>query len=182
MSAIDLQGLKFLVVDDSMNMRRIVRTFLRSFGVSEIFEAEDGATGLELLEAYAPDILIADIKMPIFDGVEFAKMIRNPEGGTQPFVPIIILTVYSEHKYVTAARDAGATEFLSKPISATALYRRIENILNNPREFVRTEDFFGPDRRRAKNPSFAGIERRSGDDSRHLVSSGAETDTVVIDV
>jgi two-component system, chemotaxis family, chemotaxis protein CheY len=61
-----------------------------------------------------------------------------------------------------AARDAGVTEFMAKPISANALYQRILNIVANPRPFIKTKTYFGPDRRRTVNPNYAGPERRKG--------------------
>jgi len=73
-----------------------------------------------------------------------------------------MLTGHSEKKRVIAARDAGVTEFLAKPISAKALYQRILNIVANPRPFIRTKNYFGPDRRRNANPNYAGPERRKG--------------------
>lgn len=169
MAKIAFEELRFVVVDDNAHMRRIVRTLLRAFGSREIYEAEDGASGLEAVEGYSPDILITDIKMPIFDGIELTRMIRNPEGCKHPFLPIIILTAYSEKKHVTAARDAGATEFLCKPVSATSLYRRIQNVIANPRDFVRTKTYFGPDRRRNANPNYSGPERRSGSSAEYLI-------------
>ncbi|MGD9867282.1 MAG: response regulator [Hyphomicrobiales bacterium] len=169
MAKIAFDELRFVVVDDNAHMRRIVRTLLRAFGSREIYESEDGASGLEAVEAYSPDILITDIKMPIFDGIELTRMIRNPEGCKHPFLPIIILTAYSEKKHVLAARDAGATEFLCKPVSATALYRRIQNIVENPRDFVRTKTYFGPDRRRYVNPTYSGVERRQGASDQNFV-------------
>ena len=59
-----------------------------------------------------------------------------------------MLTGHTEKARVTAARDAGITEFLAKPISAKALYQRIVNVVANPRPFIKTKTYFGPDRRR----------------------------------
>jgi len=169
MAKIAFDELRFVVADDNAHMRRIVRTLLRAFGSREIYESEDGASGLEAVEAYSPDILISDIKMPIFDGIELTRMIRNPDGCKHPFLPIIILTAYSEKKHVIAARDAGATEFLCKPVSAMALYRRIQNVVAKPRDFIRTNSYFGPDRRRYINPNYSGVERRIDNDSCNVV-------------
>lgn len=69
---------------------------------------------------------------------------------------------HNEKQRVTAARDAGVTEFLAKPISAKALYQRVVNIVANPRPFIKTKVYFGPDRRRAINPNYIGPERRKG--------------------
>ncbi len=169
MARIAFDDLRFVVVDDNAHMRRIVRTLLRAFGSREIYESEDGAAGLEAVETHSPDILITDIMMPIFNGIELTKMVRNPDGCRHPFLPIIVLTAYSEKKHVVAARDAGATEFLCKPVSATALYRRIQSVVENPRDFIRTKDYFGPDRRRYVNPNYSGVERRKSDSSAYVV-------------
>jgi CheY-like chemotaxis protein len=162
MSRIDFSRLRFVVVDDNAYMRRIVRTLLHGFGTRDVYEAEDGAAGLEALTRTAPDILITDWATPIFDGLELTRMIRQPDTSPNPFVPILMLTGHSEKRRVTAARDAGVTEFLVKPISAKALYQRIVNIVINPRPFVRTKSYFGPDRRRNSNPGYTGPERRGG--------------------
>lgn len=173
MARIAFDKLRFVVVDDNTHMRRIVRTLLRAFGSREIYEAEDGASGLEAVEAYSPDILITDIKMPIFDGIELTQMIRNPDGSKQPFLPIIVLSAYSEKKHVVQARDAGVTEFLCKPVSANALFRRIQNVVEHPRQFIRTRDFFGPDRRRYSNPNYTGEERRQATSDEYVVDEGS---------
>jgi two-component system chemotaxis response regulator CheY len=162
MIRIEFNKLRFLVIDDSPHMRRIVRALLQGFGSREIYEAEDGVAGLEAFNQHAPDIVIIDWAMPIFDGLEFARMIREPDTNASPFTPIIMLTAHSERKRVTAARDAGVTEFMVKPISANALHQRIVNIIANPRRFIKTKTYFGPDRRRSSAPSYAGPERRKG--------------------
>lgn len=144
MAKIPFEQLSFAVVEDNVHMRRLIRTLLYSFGSREIYEAEDGATGLEVVEMYSPDILITDWMMPIFDGLEFVQMIRNPESCSNAYIPIIMLTGHCERKRVSSARDAGVTEFLCKPFSAKGLYERVEHIIVNPRPFVRTASYFGP--------------------------------------
>ena len=162
MIRIDFNRLRFLVIDDNAHMRRILRTLLHSFGTREVYEAEDGAAGLEAFTHIMPDIVITDWVRPIFDGLELAQMIRQPGANANPYVAIIMLTGHSDKKRVLAARDAGVTEFLAKPISAKALYQRIMNIVVNPRPFIRTASYFGPDRRRNVNLNYVGIERRKG--------------------
>lgn len=145
MAKIDFERLSFAVVDDNVHMRRLVRTLLYSFGSREIYEAEDGASGLEIVEMYSPDILITDWAMPIFDGLEFIQLIRNPEACKNAYIPIIMLTGHADRRRVLQARDSGVTEFLCKPVSATALLQRIQNIVLNPRPFVRSGGYFGPE-------------------------------------
>jgi two-component system, chemotaxis family, chemotaxis protein CheY len=159
---IEFNRLRFLVVDDNAHMRRILRTLLHGFGARDVYEAEDGAAGLEAFTHYIPDIIITDWAMPIFDGLELTQMVRQPGANANPYVSIIMLTGHSEKKRVTAARDAGITEFLAKPISAKGLYERIVNVVASPRSFIKTNNYFGPDRRRMINPNYTGPERRKG--------------------
>ena len=162
MVRIDFNRLRFLVVDDNAHMRRILRTLLHGFGAREVYEAEDGAAGLEAFTHYVPDIIITDWAMPVFDGLELTQMIRQPDAASNPYVAIIMLTGHSEKKRVIAARDVGVTEFLAKPISAKGLYQRIVNVVANPRAFIKTQSYFGPDRRRSASTSYVGPERRKG--------------------
>jgi CheY-like chemotaxis protein len=168
MFRIDFNKLRFLVCDDNPHMRRILRTLLHSFGAREVYESEDGATALEMYTHYVPDIVITDWAMPIFDGLELSQMIRQPDSKGNPYAPIIMLTGHSEKRRVTMARDAGVTEFLVKPISAKGLYHRILNVVANPRPFIKTKTYFGPDRRRNTATSYIGPERRTGQQAEIL--------------
>jgi len=129
MFRIDFNKLRFLLCDDNPHMRRILRTLLHSFGAREVYEAEDGATALEMYTHYVPDIVITDWSMPIFDGLELAQMIRQPESKGNPYAPIIMLTGHSEKRPVAAvadhdeARDVRRVEVLSdKTISMRMLF------------------------------------------------------------
>jgi CheY-like chemotaxis protein len=160
MYSVECSRLRFLIVDDNNHMRRIIRALLHGFGVREAYEAEDGAAGLEAFSSFSPDIVITDWAMPIFDGIELTRMIRQPETSSNPYVPIIMVTGHAEKRRVVEARDAGVTEFLVKPISAKALYQRIVSVVMMPRPFIKTSTYFGPCRRRTPNPNYGGIERR----------------------
>src|SRR5260370_19105395 len=75
---------------------------------------------------------------------------------------IKMLACHTEKAHVVAARDAGITEFLAKPLSANALHGRILNIISNPRPFIKSKTYFGPDRRRHTESHHVGPERRNG--------------------
>jgi two-component system chemotaxis response regulator CheY len=162
MDGVDFSRLSFLVIDDNTHMRQILRTLLHGFGARNVHEAPDGATGLDAYVHYAPDIVILDWSMPIFDGLELTQMIRQPDAMINPCVPIILITGHTEQHRIMAARNAGVTEILAKPVSAKGLYQRIANVVLNPRPFLRTRDFFGPDRRRDTKATYSGRERRQG--------------------
>lgn len=161
--AYDLSKLSMLIVDDSLYMRRIVRSLLNGLGVRHVLEAEDGAGALEVFNQQPVDVIITDWVMPVFDGLELTASVRNPQSSPNPYTPIIMLSAYAERSRVTKARDTGITEFLCKPISAKQLYLRLLNCVENPRPFVRTQSFFGPDRRRFVHPHYGGDLRREND-------------------
>ncbi len=169
MIRIDFHRLKFLVIDDNAHMRRIVRQLLHGFGSREITEAEDGANGLEMFSAHKPDIVITDWAMPVYDGIEFTKAVRASDSPVTRFCPIIMLSGHSEKRCVIEARDAGVTEFLTKPVAAKSLYERILSVVLAPRPFIKTHDYFGPDRRRTVNTKYAGPERRKGTEDAEII-------------
>jgi len=101
--------------------------------------------------------------MAPMDGLEFSRTVRTAGNSPNPFVPIIMITGHTEKHQVEAARDAGITEFLIKPITAQSLFSRIAEVVERPRAFVRCESYFGPDRRRRNVESYTGPWRRHDD-------------------
>jgi len=157
----NLEQVRFLIIEDNVNMIALVRSILQALGAKRVYEASDAKTGLELIPVVQPDIVICDWQMEPMSGLELVCLIRD-EQSPSPFVPIIMLTAHSEIERVKEARDCGVNEFLVKPISAKTLYGRISTIIEHPRPFVRTETYFGPDRRR-RQTEFPGPERRSAE-------------------
>ncbi|MEO5335805.1 MAG: response regulator [Magnetospirillum sp. WYHS-4] len=158
-----LTRLRFMVIDDDPHMRSMVINILRSFGVREIEEAEDGESAFERLKDFSPDIVFCDWQMGPMDGLAFTRRIRGNADSSGAFVPLIMITAHTEVGRVCTARDSGITEFLAKPISATTLYARICAVINRPRPFIRAKSFVGPDRRRRRDPYQAGKARRQED-------------------
>lgn len=154
-----LDRLAVLIVDDNQHMRSLVRTILESLGVSQIVEARDGAHALEKMGQSQIDLIITDWNMDPLDGLALTRHLRTSPESPDQFVPVIMLSGHTERARVMQARDAGVTEFMAKPVSARSLYARIVSIIENPRPFVRTNDYFGPDRRRQMLP-FEGPDRR----------------------
>lgn len=142
-----LERVKFLLIDDNAFMRTIYHQVLSTFGVQGIQEASDGAEALKILQSWNADIILLDWEMMPFDGIEFTQMIRQQTNSTA-FLPIIMISGHSEHWRIAKARDVGINEFLAKPISANNLLARIHNVIHHPRPFIKTHNYFGPDRRR----------------------------------
>lgn len=160
-SEINLEEIKILVVDDNAFMRSLVRQLLKALGAREIFEASDGQEGYEVARQVKPDIALVDWVMEPEDGIQFVKNVRSAEDSPNRLMPIIMVSGYSEESRVLAARDAGANEFVVKPLSATSLFTRIQWVVENPRRFVTTDTYFGPDRRRKDGTPPSGVERRA---------------------
>lgn len=158
-----LGTLHILLVDDNANMRSILSTMLKSVGVGRISEAENRNQAFELVHSHAIDIAIVDFRMEPVDGVALTRLFRNETISPHPYLPIIMMTGHSERSRVTEARDAGVTEFVTKPVIINDLMKKIEAVILKPRAFVRTETFFGPDRRRTTTLDYEGPFRREGD-------------------
>jgi len=158
MKNFDLTQLSVLVVDKHSPMRSMFRGILRELGIINIFDAATPETGFEEFNHKGPDIVLIDWS-PDFDGLGLLDKIRTDTNSDNPFAPVIMVTAHGEADRVIEARDAGMTEYLTKPISAKSLYQRIAAIVESERPFIRVADFFGPDRRRKKEP-FDNNERR----------------------
>jgi len=169
-----LESLRVLLVDDNQHMRSIVITVLTGVGVTQIRETHDGSEALETLRDWPADLAIVDFQMAPMGGVEFTRIVRNAPDSRNPYLPIIMMTGHSDRGRVVEARDAGVTEFVAKPLTAKSVLERIHAVIYRPRPFVRTMDYFGPDRRRKQDAAYAGPWRRSTDPGRARHESGRD--------
>ena len=135
---------RILVIDDDHYMRKVVRTMLNAIGVKTVFEAPDGATGLEALRLNNPDLVIVDWEMPMIDGAQFVRMVRSPGEFPVPDIPIIMLSGHGDRWRVVEAARIGAHEYLLKPVSTKALHDRIVAIIGRPRPTVTLDGYYGP--------------------------------------
>jgi CheY-like chemotaxis protein len=154
------ENLRVLLADDNAHMRTIVSAVLKSIGVKHLKEARNGAEALAIMREWQCDVAMVDFRMQPIDGVEFTRLVRTAKDSANVFLPIIMLTGYADRTRVIEARDAGVTELIVKPITAQAVIARLNSVIYHPRPFVRTEAYFGPDRRRSTNPDYKGPERR----------------------
>lgn len=155
-----LRHIDVLIVDDNAHMRFLLREVLRAIGVLRVADVSNGFDALDHLAAKPVDVVLLDYAMPAMDGFEFLRRLRHDTNSPAPQARVIMVSGYCDLKHVNDARDAGADEFLMKPITATALMQRIDAIVLRPRVFVCANDFNGPDRRRRRiDPP--GAERRS---------------------
>ena len=168
-----LDNINVLVLDDNRHMRSLVQSILHALGVKQIREASDAPEAFKELQHFHADVIIADWHMEPLDGLDFVRLVRTAKDSPNPYVPIIMLTGHTEYQRVCEARDAGVNEFLAKPISAKALYSRFASIIENPRPFIRTKTYFGPDRRRQNLGPPRGIPERRKEEIEKMAEGAA---------
>lgn len=157
----DFKELRVLVVDDCKFMRSILERMFEALGCGYVQTASDGIQAWDYLNSDMYDLVVTDWEMEPEDGPQLVRRLRLDEGSPARYVPVIMLTGYTEKSKVMSARDFGITEFLAKPVAARSLHARVVNIVENPRPFVRTASFFGPCRRRLNLPTYDGQNRRA---------------------
>ena len=143
-----IQSLWVLVVDDNQYMRKMVRNLLVNCGVKDIYEAADGIAALDAIRTLAPDVVILDWEMPLLSGAELVRIVRSPGVFPMPDIPIIMLTGHCERWRVVEAVRLGVNEYLTKPVSAKAIYDRLVSIMAQPRPIVQLGDYYGPEPRK----------------------------------
>lgn len=146
----NLTKLRVLVVDDQVAVRRLLSGILSELGVGKIDEAPQGKEALAKAHDLPPDIIITDYIMNPIDGLELVRSVRSGEAELDPYTPIIMISGQADMGDVEKARDAGTNEFLVKPFSAKMVVCRLNSVINHPRPYIRSENFFGPDRRRRR--------------------------------
>lgn len=121
-----------LIVEDNPELRVFIKKVLsREYN---ILEASNGKEGLEITQQLAPDIIISDIMMPLMDGIEFLKAIRNnPELS---HIPVILLTAKSSLEDQISGLEFGADDYITKPFSSTYLKIKIQTIIKK-RKLIR---------------------------------------------
>lgn len=126
-------GTKFLVIDDSSTMRKILKNILREIGFEKIEEASDGDVGLSLLQqaqkdGKSIDVIISDLNMPKMLGTELLKICKADSQLKK--IPFIISSIEGEQAQITQAVLEGASAYLIKPYQAEDLKEKLEKVFN----------------------------------------------------
>ena len=118
--------MKFLVVDDSATMRRIVVNSLKRIGFQECVEAEDGVQALEAFDS-SIDFVVTDWNMPNMGGIDFVRALRGREDSKD--VPILMVTTRSVRDDIVQAAQAGVNNYIVKPFTPQVLKEKIDQVL-----------------------------------------------------
>lgn len=118
--------MKFLVVDDSATMRRIVINSLQRIGFSDTVEAGDGQEALAKFDS-SIKFVITDWNMPNMSGTEFTKVLRTRDDGRH--VPVLMVTARSVKEDILTAMEAGVNNYIVKPFTPQVLKEKIDALL-----------------------------------------------------
>lgn len=160
MKEIDFGRMRALVIEDDRTTRELVVSILEGVGIGRIDHAADGEGAFRQVRALQPDIVISDVMMEPMDGISFTRRLRTHRDSPDPHIPVILLTAHTDRTTVLEARDAGVNAFVAKPVSIDELRRKITLVMNDPRQFIRSEDYVGPDRRHRSVPLGGRSDRR----------------------
>jgi len=119
--------MKFLVVDDSSSMRKIVTNCLKGLGHDDVVQAENGLAALTQLAKGGVDVVVTDWNMPEMDGLTLVQKIRGDERFKE--VPILMVTTESVKEDVITAIKAGVNNYVVKPFTADVFGEKLNKIL-----------------------------------------------------
>jgi len=114
--------IKVLIIDDDSSMTELLSTFLHQHAM-EVYSSSSGNQGIEMARTVCPDIVIVDLLLPGTDGWEVCKILRSFTKA-----PIAILSALDDPKIITSALDAGADDYMTKPVPNTVLLAHINNL------------------------------------------------------
>ena len=126
-----------LIVDDDRGQRLLMRKVLEHKGF-EVIEAADGVEACRLNEEHRPDLLLVDLMMPHMDGFELCRELRGQTCSAN--VPIVVTTSRDDTASIVRAYDAGATEFVAKPVNWLVLAHHVRYILRNQERLITAKE------------------------------------------
>lgn len=151
---VDWSKISVGVVDDSVEMRRTLRTILRGFGASQVVEASDGAHFLQEVNMLrtSVDIVFSDDGMQPLDGIEMMRMLRSASDSPCPQAVGILIPADGSVGKIKAALEAGYHGIVAKPFSANAIRQQAERFLGNPLPWERVNGAWRPVRVKQVEP------------------------------
>jgi len=135
MDTTQVRDIQLLYVEDDENIRKVYERYLKR-KVKNLIVAINGQEGFDLYLKHKPDLIVTDIKMPIMDGLEMSKKIRNLDN----FIPIIVTTAHTETEFFQEAITIGVNTFLLKPVDMVELENKINDASINIKIQVKKEE------------------------------------------
>ena len=153
---------RVLVMDPVPTSGKMMIEIMRDFGARNIASVQKTTSGLDPVFNFEPQLILTELHGPDFDGLAFIRALRRSR-LSQRMAPVILYTADATVDTIKGARDAGAHEFLRKPYTIKDLFRRVENVVFKPRDWIEAQMYVGPDRRRFNSESYAGARKRQAE-------------------
>jgi two-component system chemotaxis response regulator CheY len=119
--------MRFLIVDDSSTMRRIIANTLNRLGYQDVIEAGNGREGIEKLGEVPVDVIVTDWNMPEMTGIDFVRLVRNSRATKD--VPVLMLTTNAAKSDIVEALKAGVNSYVVKPFTSDIMKEKIDMVL-----------------------------------------------------
>ena len=161
MSRADFSAHRILLVGAKTHTMALLRSILGVMGISKVFQIEDAARALELLSMEGFSAVFCAANVDAGDGMTFPVAARRKEGILNPMIPIFVIQERARRRDVEKARDFGATDVLTTPVSPKTIMTKLKAAEVAPRPFIVSNEFFGPDRRARNRAPWSGAERRT---------------------
>lgn len=160
---LNLQSVSVLVADRNHYSRALISQALRGFGVKHIIPCDSAAAAQEQLTQAGADLCLIEAELPDMSGADLVRAIRRLPTAPLRFVPVLMVSGYTQFRTLNTSRDAGANLILQKPISPQALFDRVFWLSKTKRAYIETADYIGPDRRFREGTPPDGAYKRSTD-------------------
>ena len=161
-----LKNIQLLIADADDWLGEALRFNLEQMGFGTVRRVRSGQDAYTALARKPYDFVITEWNLPEMDGLSLVRKLRSSkEEIIRPALPVIMLSGRSEKQDVLTARDAGINEYIVKPFSSQAVFQRLERLVDQPRPFIISPQFSGPDRRR--KAAHSGPDKRQR--SPHLI-------------
>ncbi|RLB00018.1 MAG: response regulator [Deltaproteobacteria bacterium] len=121
--------MRILIVDDFGTMRKILKNILKDLGYTDVLEAEDGESALQILRKEKIDLVISDWNMPKMDGLALLKAIRSDEALKN--TPVLMVTAEAQKQNVIEAIKAGVNNYVIKPFTPEVIQQKIAKIFSS---------------------------------------------------
>lgn len=173
-------ALRILLLSGRGHAAQTLRSVLALAGVHKIFCTDDPAHALDFLCMDVYDAVFCNDAVGKVGDLTFPLAARRRAEILNPMVPIFVFHEHARRRRVEEARDTGATDFLTCPLSPKTVMDKLEAALNNPRPFIKAPEFFGPDRRAAVRRPFTGVERRTRTPKKVRVQKPVSSSDIVL--
>ena len=161
MERAEFAALGILLLSEKNHAAHTLRSVLTLAGITRITAIDTSRRALDILTMDNYDAIFCDEQSAMVDGLTFPLAVRRRAGILNPLVPVFVFHERARRHAVEAARDTGATDFLTCPISPRTVMTKLEAALFHPRPFIKAPDYFGPDRRARQRPVWNGEDRRT---------------------